>query len=1089
MEMQTFFLFTHRRFPQRFEILLLLMSFFPAFVLAEGQNPESLKFFESHVRPLLAQHCLKCHGADKQEGKLRVDTREGLLQGGESGPALVPGHPEQSLLIEAINYESFEMPPNRKLKPQAIARMTEWVRMGAPWPSGRGARVIQAPQRHIQKEDRDVWCFQPIARPDVPKVDGDHWSRTAIDRFLFQRLQVESLAPQPDADRVTLIRRVYQSVIGLPPTPEEIDAFLSDDSEEAYEHLIEDLLNRPGYGEHLARMWLDLVRYAESDGYRADGPRPHAWRYRDYVIQSFNEDRPYDQFVLQQIAGDEIAPHDPEALVATGFLRLGIYEYNQRDAEGQWRAMLEDITDTTGDVFLAMGMGCAKCHDHKFDPILQRDYYQMQAFFANVVFPLNRPVATPDRIAEYQRQQAEWESATQEIRAKLEALERPAREKITRDAVKMFVPHLQAMWEKPAEKRTAYEQQIVHLINRQVWDALDKKLEGAFSKEQKKEREALLAQLQEFDHLKPSPLPQGDITVDVRPDPSPLFIPGKKHLGAMSPAIPSVLRSEPEETLPIPDLPSGLPSSGRRTAFARWLVAPENPLTARVMVNRIWQHYFGTGLVATSNDFGRLGQPPSHPELLDYLAGRFIDDGWSIKRLSREILLSSAFRQRSRYEQTTWTQRAMRIDPSDRLLWRFPARRMSAEQIRDAMLSVSGTLKPFPGGPGVAGNAPYRSIYLKVHRNQLDDMLSAFDFPDRITSSGSRNVTTTPTQSLLMINGSWTLERAKEFAKRILGTVDSSDDSRVRIAYRLSYGRDPSEGELRRATEFLRERRHVRHLSSTAEKLVQGVSENRTHALIVRADGSSRLVHLTDPELLPKDNLTVEAIVQLDSLAPDATVRTIVSQWDGHRQHRGWSLGVTSKKSAYQPGNVILQLVGMTAEGKEHYEVIPSGIHLELGRPYYIGCLIQLVQTDSPQVTFVVRDLSHRESESRSVSVSTNIRSGYQNEHALVIGGRSASDKHRWDGYIDEVRLARGILPRHRLLPSVPASSITQRDRVQDQHIIGHWDFENETSPLSARGAEMPSLTTVKFSEQPIDPEWVDLCHVLLNTNEFLSID
>ena len=418
---------------------------------------EQVKFFEEHIRPLLIDKCFKCHGEEKQSGELRLDSRGGLLLGGDSGPSIVPGSPDESLLIEAVRYESYEMPPDGKLSDEEIDLLVNWVEIGAPWPGDSGEIAVREAEHRITDEDREYWCFQPLTHPDPPVFDGDDWSRTDIDRFLFARLREAGLTPQPETDRVTLIRRTSQLVTGLPPTVEEVDAFLSDDSPEAYAKLIDRLLDSPRRGEHLARFWLDLVRYAESDGYKADYYRPQAWRYRDYVIDAFNSDKPYDLFVMEQLAGDEIAPHDPLALAATGYLRAGIYEYNQRDAEGQWKTMIEDVTDTTADTFLALGLGCAKCHDHKFDPILQSDYYQLQAFFSNVGLHNDTPIVTPEQLTDHKRRLVKWEEATTDIRTKLDEMERPVLEKLERDAVNPFVPELRAIWHKPVEERTAYE--------------------------------------------------------------------------------------------------------------------------------------------------------------------------------------------------------------------------------------------------------------------------------------------------------------------------------------------------------------------------------------------------------------------------------------------------------------------------------------------------------------------------------------------------------------------------------------------------------------------------------------------------------
>ena len=400
----------------------------PVALQAASPTPEQLQFFETKVRPILAQNCHKCHGADKQKGDLRLDVHDMALAGGESGPAVVPGKPEESLLVEAINYGSFEMPPDGKLNAEQIETLTHWVKIGAPWPdehSGTGPALRQGRDK-ITDADRQYWAFQPVRHFEPPMIQGDAWSHSPIDRFLLATMKAEGVRPAPPADRQTLIRRASFDLLGLPPTPDQVEAFLADERPDAYERLIDRLLASPQYGERWARHWLDLVRYADSDGYKQDDFRPNAWRYRDYVIRTLNADKSYARFVQEQIAGDEIAPHDPEALIATGYQRLGIYEYNQRDVETQWRVLLNDVTDVTADVFLGMGLSCARCHDHKFDPILQKDYFRLQAFFTPVRLLDETPVATAEQMADYQAKLAEWEAKTADIRRELAEIEQPS---------------------------------------------------------------------------------------------------------------------------------------------------------------------------------------------------------------------------------------------------------------------------------------------------------------------------------------------------------------------------------------------------------------------------------------------------------------------------------------------------------------------------------------------------------------------------------------------------------------------------------------------------------------------------------------
>jgi hypothetical protein len=1048
---------------------------------------EQLREFEEHVRPLLAARCFKCHADEKQSGSLRVDSRAALLLGGDTGTAIVPREPEQSLLVEAVRYDSLEMPPDGKLSESEIETLTRWIADGAYWPgeSGDAVATREAPAT-ITEADRAYWCFQPVRHVEPPVFHDDTWSRNSIDRFVMASLRAKELAPQPEADRLTLIRRVTQTVTGLPPTLAEIDAFLSDRDEGAYERLADRLLESPRRGEHLASFWLDLVRYADSDGYRQDALRPHAWRYRQYVIEAFNSDLPYDRFVRQQLAADELEPDNPSALAATGYLRNGIYEYNQRDPEGQWKAILEDITDTTGDTFLALGVGCAKCHDHKFDPLLQTDYYRLQAFVSNLKFVDERPLATADDIAAYEQQRTEWEAATAEVRAAIAKMEQPFLQELEYEAVKMFTPELQAIWGKADADRTAYERQIAHLIYLQVVDS-QLKLDSKFKDDAKTRREELQKQLAEFDHLKPAALPAGPAVADVSPTPSPLFVPGKPRLGDMTPAFLTVLGDE----APTIVAPAAVPeSTGRRAALAEWITRPEHPLTARVLVNRIWQQHFGTGLVATPSDFGRLGEPPSHPELLDWLAAGFVENGWSIRWLQREILLSAAFRQASRPSEDevamdAW-QLAQSIDPANRLLWRFPARRMSGEQIRDGLLAVAGELDLSAPDGAATVSTPVRSVYLQVRRNDREEVLTTFDFPDRITSAGSRNTTTTPTQSLLLINSGWTLDRAQALAQRVEREVGGGDDSRIRHAYRLALGRDPREEELLRTGGLLQALRDAEHQRAPIEVPTRSMLLTGSDALVISDKGNAH------PPRLPADNLpqladfTVEAVVLLDSLYADATVRTIAAHWDSETKHPGWSLGVTSTKSGFQPRNLILQLVGKNASGEAKYEVVPSGIHLELGRPYYVACAVNLDDSTATGVTFTVRDLAAEADGVRTAQAQHTVVSGIEYDGPLVIGGRDETDRHRWDGLIDTVRISAAALTADQLLAESRSSSATAPGVPGD--VVAHWTFDDTASRLGDASGGDRTLAIPQVETDIVSP-LADFCHVLLNSSEFLYVD
>ncbi len=778
---------------------------------------ERERFFEQRVRPLLVESCYSCHSAVKQKGGLRLDSIEAILGGGDSGPALVPGKPGESLLVEAVHYDGPEMPPSGKLAPEKINDLTRWVAMGAPWPSADRTRPHAAgisPEGDRTDPQPLPWSFRPLRRPEVPDVDalpspdGSDWSTNPIDRFIRQSLAAKQLEPAPRADRLTLIRRLTFDLIGLPPTPEEVDAFLADNRPDAYERLVDRLLASPRYGQRWARHWLDLVRYAESDGYRQDAYRPDAWRYRDYVVQSFNADKPYDRFLAEQLAGDEIDPDDPQLRVAAGYLRLWPYEYNQRNVIGQWEDIVNDVTDVTGEVFLGLSIGCARCHDHKFDPILQEDYFRLRAFFSPMLPRDDLPLARASQCETYRQKRSAWEQAAAKILREMEDIARPYRDRGTASALAKFQDDIRAVLTKNEADRTPYERQIGALAFRQVayeHDQVPRILKGR----DKARWAELQAKLKAFEAIRPEE-PASVMTVrDVGPIAPPTTIPGKPRKGTIEPGFPKALDPSPPAIATPPAAPD---STGRRLALAQWLGRPDHPLTTRVIVNRIWQYHFGRGLSGTPSDFGRLGEPPSHPELLDWLATEFIARGQRWKPIHRLIVSSEAYRQAA-VRPFDEVVHAARIDPENRLLWKRTVVRLDAEEIRDAMLAASGELDPGIGGPSVSATSPRRTIETRIARNAPDPMLIAFDAPDGSVPIPRRVPTTTSTQALMLLNGPWTLARAKSFADRVERMAPASDGQRPRIlaAYRLAIGRPPDASEIEEAAGFLDRARRVSH--------------------------------------------------------------------------------------------------------------------------------------------------------------------------------------------------------------------------------------------------------------------------------------
>jgi len=1066
-----------RKSAARVAVLCAGLASSGAICAAESAAAEDLRFFEQNIRPLLAKNCYKCHGSEKTKGDLRLDSRAGVLVGGVNGPAVDPGKPAESLLMLAVSHtdEDLKMPPKKPLAERDIKLLEKWIAMGAPWPGAVGK--TGSPSK-ITEEDRQWWSFQPIKKPNVPQSKGDSWSRNEIDRFLLAKLKAEGLAPAKPAEKRQLIRRAYFDLTGLPPAPKDVEAFLADKSANAYENLIERLLDSPQYGERWGRHWLDVVRYAESDGYRADDYRPHAWRYRDYVVKSFNEDKPFNRFIKEQIAGDEIAPDDPDAVIGTGFLRHGIYEWNQRDAETQWEEIMAEMTDVTGEVFLGLSVGCARCHEHKFDPIPRADYYSLQAFLAPTVWTIDAPVGTPQQRAQHEKAMKAWEAKAKPILDQIAAIEKKHRDAAQESATKIFPAEVQESVRKPYEEQNTYDRQLHYLVERQVikaWERLSSRIKG----DEKKKWDELQKKLKELEKSKPAPLPVAMTVRDASFEPPVVKIRGSRSKQTFEPRVFEVLGGLKPEIEPIPNIKS----TGRRRALANWIASPDNPLTARVIVNRIWQQRFGRGIAASANDFGKLGEKPTHPELLDWLAATFIEKGWSIKELDRLILHSAAYRQTALREAP---EIARMKDPSNRWLWRMNTSRLEAEQIRDAMLAASGELDLKLGGASVSGEAKRRSLYVKVYRNKPDKMLGAFDLTDGLSSSPKRNVTTTATQSLLMINGDWTMKRAAAMAGR-LEKEHKDPAKRVEAAYELAFGRPVKAAERDAVLAFI---------GSQADGIVSAKPEPAKAAPTTKIDkvegtaallkpGSSQsILEVPHSASLPTGDFTVEAIIQLDTMYPDATVRTIVSQWNANSKSRGWSFGVTSAKSGYQPRNLILQLIGDKAKGDNGYEVIASNLRPELNKPYYVAVSVKLDDLSDGGTTFYLKDLSDPKAKLTAAFVPHAKNKHYANKLPLWIGGRAGSKTHRWDGAIGEVRLSNAALNR---------ADLTLYKDAPRMDTAGYWKLEDGRDfyvDASKAGnhikAPVPPKPTLAQAKQSA---LVDFCHVLLNSNEFLYVD
>jgi hypothetical protein len=676
--------------------------------------------------------------------------------------------------------------------------------------------------RPFTDAEKSYWAYQPVRKPAVPSVRRRSWVTTGVDAFILAALEKKGIPPAPPADKVTLLRRATFDLTGLPPTPAEVRAFLADRSPRSFEKVVDRLLASPHYGEKWARHWLDLARYAESEGFKSDETRPNAWRYRDYVIRSLNDDKPYDRFVQEQVAGDELWPDDPDALVATGFNRHYPDESNARNLKQRRQEVLNDITDTTGSVFLGLTYACARCHDHKFDPVLQKDYYRLQAFFAASRSKDDYVLASRERQAEHARKLAEWKEATKDVREQLDRIEAPVVKAIYDENFAKYPAEIQQAVTMDPAKRGPMEWLMFHKASWLLDSKADEDGNGIRQKlkgDARAEWEALRAKLAAFDAIRPEPLPIGSGLADVGTDAPPTYVLSggayDRPRAQVEPGVLTILDPQPARVVPSPDRPS----TGRRTALARWLTLPANPLVARVMANRVWHYHFGRGIVGTPSDFGVKGDERTHPELLDWLAATFVERGWSLKQMHRLIMLSSTYRQSS-----ALTASAANADPDDRLLWRFPRHRLTGEEIRDAILAVSGQLNAKVGGPSVFPDLPpgmevrggwkkdekeeeknRRSVYVFVRRNSRYPLFQAFDMPDTVETCARRTTTTTAPQALSLLNDGTILKAAQSFAGRVLEESASGWDARVADAYRLAFSRDPAPDERTAARAFLDE--------------------------------------------------------------------------------------------------------------------------------------------------------------------------------------------------------------------------------------------------------------------------------------------
>ncbi len=904
----------------RFAPASALLSCLTVGVLAAAPTGAQLDFFEKRIRPILVERCYECHSAEKkQKGGLSLDTRDAVLKGGDTGPALTAGDPEKSLFIEAVRYKNhdLQMPPKKQLAGSEVKALEEWVKMGAPDP--RAAATVAKRGRVIDiAEGRKFWSFTPLARVETPKVAD---AKSPIDAFIRAKLHDKGLTPAPPAGRRTLIRRATFDLTGLPPTPQEADDFLADKSPEAFDKVIERLLSSPHYGERWARHWLDVARYADSNGMDENIAYGNAWRYRDYVVRAFNADKPFDQFLTEQIAGD-LLPRSEDALAATGFLALGGKVLAEPDMQKLEMDIIDEQIDTLGKAFLGMTLGCARCHDHKFDPVAQEDYYAMAAIFRStrsladekrgaIKYWHEHSIATPQQLeaktkfdadlkakkaevaaistkaraaiqAEIQQRAADYLAAAALLRADATLADataavqvgkagdaanaaaknqQPAASKLEPAIVLSCRKYLElqrehpvfAKWRELAAKRDAdgvrahyapiFSEALATkkgppygaLADAKGFLALPAKDSDVLDAATLAKIAAMTKDVEEFTAKQPD-LPSimsvqdGSIvpTLAVHLRGSYLTL-GKP----MERGFPEVMRTSFTKPI-LPAKQSG------RLELARWMSSSEHPLTARVIVNRIWRWHFGAGIVASTDNFGILGAKPSHPELLDWLARTLIESGWSVKDLHRLIMKSATYQQSSSIADSglqiadaagnaaiglpdnrkSKIENPKLIDPENRLLWRANIQRLEAEEIRDAMLFTSGWLDTTIGGKTIplknrefvfnhtskdatTYESPRRALYLPIIRNHLYDMLEQFDYPDPTMPTGSRNSTVIAPQALIMMNAPVVMQSGEKLAARLAPLPD--DLQRVQRAYEMLFSRPPTEREKADALALLRD--------------------------------------------------------------------------------------------------------------------------------------------------------------------------------------------------------------------------------------------------------------------------------------------
>ena len=855
--------------PRLFVPLSLALAATSAAASNQPASPEpaaAVEFFEKKVRPLLADNCYICHSADtNSKGGLRVDDRNGLIQGGNSGAAVVPGKPEDSLLIQAVRHAAGvpKMPPKKKLADEELAILARWIKDGAAWPEVKVPVSLGKPDEKYEKLRKEHWAWRPLIEARPPKVDDASWPVDDIDRFLLSKLEARGLKPVGDANPRDLIRRVTFDLTGLPPSPEEVGDFVVDRSALAFEKVVDRLLGSPAFGEKWGRHWLDVARYGESSGGSRNLPLPHAWRYRDYVVDSFAKDKPYDQFLREQVAGDLLPAASPEEreehVIATGFLAVGVKDVNQRFKVRYVMDNVDEQIDAVTRSFLATTASCARCHDHKFDPIPTTDYYALAGIFRSTDLCAGLRNKMGGGGLDYYDTQMVITLGSREEKAD---------------------PDLE---KKIAEAKKAYEDA------RKEFQAIQGTPEGLAKgsdglPKQRAFRLKMVAKQAELTTLT-DPALKGKVALGVRDSQAvadtEVRIRGEAE--KLGPIVPRGFLG----ILQLPDQPRVNPAQSGRLELAQWLTSPQNPLTPRVMVNRVWQHLFDRGLVQSVDNFGVTGDVPSHPELLDHLAKRFVSDGWSVKKLVRAIVLTRAYRLGSEAAEANFA-----VDPDNRLVWRHSPRRLDAEEIRDATLAASGKLdraRPeaspardlkvmeLPNNGPVArgiiekGRAStHRSLYLPMLRGLTPTSLEVFDFAEQGMVTGHRDTTTVATQALYLLNDPFVRRQALDLAGRVLDQEEPDDDARVDLAYRLTLGRSPTAAEVERTKGFLAD------FESAVRESPEETPEEPAIAVASaskEAEGQGKGAGAASPPKPPTPPIDPDQVIQVDAPIREEVIR------------------------------------------------------------------------------------------------------------------------------------------------------------------------------------------------------------------------